>query len=118
MAKKKPADKITSATEPSHDEASSSVAGKGAWKALDASTAMIAALAAPRLAQIVWRAVTGKSAPKNIRSAEITMTEAIVWAAIAGAFAQVLRTIASRTAANYWERSTGHAPPPAKKKKA
>ncbi|NLO72445.1 MAG: DUF4235 domain-containing protein, partial [Porphyromonadaceae bacterium] len=66
---------------------------------------------------IVWRAVTGKSAPRNARSAEITMTEAIMWAAIAGALAQVLRTVASRTAANYWERSTGHAPPPAKKKK-
>lgn len=117
MAKKKHATTKVSDTEPSQVNTSASVAGKGAWKALDASTAMIAALAAPRLAQIVWRAATGKSAPKNTRSAEITMTEAIIWAAIAGAFAQVLRTVASRTAANYWERSTGHAPPPTKKKK-
>lgn len=117
MAKKKQADATVIDTESIQDSASASVAGKGAWKALDASTAMLAALAAPRLAQIVWRAVTGKSAPKNVRSAEITMTEAIMWAAIAGAFAQVLRTVASRTAANYWERSTGHTPPPTKKKK-
>lgn len=116
MAKKKTHDETSSET-PLAEPRGLSPAGKGAWKALDASAAMLAGLAAPRLAQIIWRTATGKSAPRSTRSTEISMAEALLWAAVAGALAQVLRTAAARAAAAYWERSTGATPPSAKSKK-
>lgn len=91
--------------------ASTGIASKGAWRALDAGASIVAAMAAPLLTQAVWRSITGKPAPKSARSSEITMAEAILWAAMAGAFAQVIRTVAARSAATYWEHSTGNKPP-------
>ena len=115
MAKKKT--KATASTaDPTLDAqpqaaASAGVTSRGAWRALDAGASILAAMAAPALTKVVWRSVTGKPAPKSARSSEITMAEAILWAALAGAFAQVIRNVAARSAATYWEHSTGSKPP-------
>ena len=93
------------------------VAGRGTWRAFDASAGIAAGLLAPVLARGIWRVATGRSAPKNARSPEINMTEAILWAALAGALAQVVRVALARSVAKYWEHSTGAPPPQSKKKK-
>ena len=94
-----------------------SLAGRGTWRAFDATTGMAAGILAPVIARGIWRVATGRPAPKNARSPEINMTEAILWAALAGALAQVARIVLARSVAHYWERSTGAPPPQGKSKK-
>lgn len=87
------------------------VGSRATWRAVDAGTAMAAAFVAPRATQALWRVVTGRSAPRNIQSSEVNVAEALLWAAVAGALTQLIRTAAARAAASYWERSTGETPP-------
>lgn len=113
---KKASSSTSAATAPEADapqsaNRSSGITSKSAWRTLDAGASVLAGLAAPALTRVIWRSVTSKPVPKSARSSEITMAEAILWAAMAGAFAQVIRTVAARSAAAYWERSTGNKPP-------
>ncbi|MBA4608803.1 MULTISPECIES: DUF4235 domain-containing protein [Aeromicrobium] len=85
--------------------------GRGAWRALDAGSALLAASLAPYISNLAWRAVTGRKPPRNTRHPDLSTTEAIAWAAIGGATVQVVRTVARRGAATYWVRSTGGLPP-------
>jgi len=99
------------------DATKPSLAGRSTWRAFDATSAMAAGILAPMAARGIWRVATGRPAPKNARSPEINMTEAILWAALAGALAQVVRVTLARSVAHYWERSTGAPPPQGKTKK-
>lgn len=85
--------------------------GRGAWKALDAGSGLLAATLAPRASTLAWRALTGRKPPKNTRNPELSTTEAVAWAAIGGASVQIVRTLVRRSAASYWVRSTGNLPP-------
>ena len=85
--------------------------GRGAWRALDAGSGLLAASLAPHVSNLAWRAATGRKPPSNTRHPELSTTEAIAWAAIGGATVQVVRTVARRGAAAYWVRSTGGLPP-------
>lgn len=85
--------------------------GRGAWKALDASSGLVAAMLAPRVSNLAWRAVTGRKPPTNTRNPELSTKEAVAWAAIGGATVQIVRTVVRRSAANYWVKSTGGLPP-------
>lgn len=84
---------------------------RGAWKALDAGSGLLAAALAPRVSTLAWRAVTGRKPPTNTRNPELSTKEAVAWAAIGGASVQVVRTLVRRGAANYWVKSTGGLPP-------
>lgn len=85
--------------------------GRGAWKALDASSGLVAAMLAPRVSTLAWRAVTGRKPPTNTRNPELSTKEAVAWAAIGGASVQIVRTLVRRGAASYWVKSTGNLPP-------
>ncbi len=85
--------------------------GRGAWKALDAGSGILAATLAPRISTLAWRAATGRKPPKNTRNPELSTKEAVAWAAIGGATVQIVRTLVRRGAANYWVKSTGGLPP-------
>lgn len=85
--------------------------GRGAWKALDTSSALAAAALAPRVASLGWRVVTGRKPPSSTRNPDLSTGEAVAWAAIGGATVQVVRTLIRRGAANYWVKSTGNLPP-------
>jgi len=85
--------------------------GRGAWKALDAGSGLVAAALAPRVSNLAWRAVTGRKPPRYSRHPELSTKEAVAWAAIGGATVQVVRTVLRRSAASYWVRSTGGLPP-------
>ncbi len=85
--------------------------GRGAWKALDAGSGLLAAALAPRVSNVAWRAVTGRKPPSQTRNPELSAKEAVAWAAIGGATVQVVRTVVRRGAASYWVKSTGGLPP-------
>lgn len=85
--------------------------GRGAWRALDTGSGLLAATLAPYVSNLAWRAVTGRQPPRNTRSPELSTKEAVAWAAIGGATVQIVRTVARRGAASYWLKSTGGLPP-------
>jgi hypothetical protein len=49
--------------------------------------------------------------PTNPESPDTTWQEAVGWAIVSGAAVGVARLLATRTAANYWRKSTGELPP-------
>jgi hypothetical protein len=62
-----------------------------------------------------WRAATGKNPPANPADPDVGLAEAVMWAALSGTLIQVARMLATRRAANYYAKSTGHLPPQLKK---
>ncbi len=76
---------------------------------------LVAALGAAALAKkglnTSWRAATGKNPPENPADPDVSIGEAVMWAAISGTLIGVARMLASRRAAHYYAKSTGHLPP-------
>ena len=76
---------------------------------------LVAALAAAAVAKkglnTSWRAATGKNPPANPADPDVKMSEAVLWAALSGTLIAVARMLATRRAANYYAKSTGHLPP-------
>lgn len=62
-----------------------------------------------------WRAATGKNPPANPADPDVSLSEAMMWAALSGTLIGVARMLAARRAAHYYARSTGHLPPQLKK---
>ena len=76
---------------------------------------LVAALGAAALAKkglnTSWRAATGKNPPENPADPDVSIGEAVMWAAVSGTLVGVARMLASRRAAHYYAKSTGHLPP-------
>ena len=76
---------------------------------------LIAAIAAASVAKkglnTSWRAATGKNPPANPADPDVSIGEAVMWAAVSGLLIGVARMLATRRAADYYTRSTGHLPP-------
>ena len=76
---------------------------------------LIAALGAAAVAKkglnTSWRAATGKNPPANPADPDVSIAEAVMWAAISGTLIGVARMLAARRAAHYYAKSTGHLPP-------
>ena len=62
-----------------------------------------------------WRAATGKNPPANPADPDVSLGEAVMWAAVSGTLIGVARMLATRRAATYYAKSTGHLPPQLKK---
>jgi uncharacterized protein DUF4235 len=58
-----------------------------------------------------WKAAAGKNPPENPADPDVSIGEAVLWAAITGAAVALARMVAQRRAASYYHRSTGHLPP-------
>jgi hypothetical protein len=58
-----------------------------------------------------WRAATGKNPPANPADPDVSLGEAVMWAAVSGTAIGIARMLATRRAANYYAKSTGHLPP-------
>lgn len=84
---------------------------KAVWKAFSVAAGMGAGLAATQATRILWRGVTGKKTPINPSDPVISWPEAIAWAAVSGALAELARVVANRAATQYWVNSTGGLPP-------
>lgn len=76
---------------------------------------LVAALGAAAVAKkglnSSWRAATGKNPPANPADPDVSIGEAVLWAAVSGTLIAVARMLAARRAAHYYAKSTGHLPP-------
>ena len=80
------------------------------WKVLGTLAALVAAGAASRALNLGWKAATGNTPPTVPEDPETTWGEALAWAAVSGAGMGIARMFATRQAAQYYKRSTGHLP--------
>ena len=82
-----------------------------AWSLFSLVSAVGAAAVAKKGLNTSWRAATGKNPPANPADPDVNIWEAVVWAAFSGTLVAIARMLATRRAANYYARSTGHLPP-------
>lgn len=81
------------------------------WSAFSLAAALGAAALAKKGLNTTWRAATGKNPPANPADPDVRLAEAIAWAAVSGTLVAVARMMATRKAADYYAKSTGHLPP-------
>lgn len=81
------------------------------YAAFSLAAALGAAAVAKKGLNSTWRAATGKNPPANPADPDVSLAEAIMWAALSGTLIGVARMLAARRAAHYYARSTGHLPP-------
>lgn len=81
------------------------------WAVFSLVAALLAATVARKGLDATWRAATGKEPPANPADPEVALSEALLWAAVSGTLVAVARMLATRRAADYYARSTGHLPP-------
>ena len=81
------------------------------WTAFSLVAALGAAALAKKTINTSWRAATGKNPPANPADPDVDLWEAVVWATVSGTFIALARMLATRKAASYYARSTGHLPP-------
>ena len=81
------------------------------WSAMSLASALGAAVVAKKALNTSWKAATGKNPPANPADPDVDVWEAVAWAAASGTLVGIARMLASRRAANYYAKSTGHLPP-------
>jgi hypothetical protein len=81
------------------------------WSAASVAAAFAGVAIAKFLLNLIWRTATGKKPPTNPTNPEVDPGEAITWAVASGAAIALARILATRRAAQYYARSTGHLPP-------
>lgn len=81
------------------------------WSMFSLAAALGGAAVAKKTMNKGWQAATGKNPPANPADPDVDLWEAVLWAAASGAVIQLIRMLASRRAAEYYTRSTGHLPP-------
>lgn len=81
------------------------------WSMFSLAAALGAAAMAKKGINASWRAATGKNPPANPADPDVDIKEAVAWAAISGTLIAIARMLATRKAANYYAKSTGHLPP-------
>jgi hypothetical protein len=85
--------------------------GSKAWSAMALGATLFATVAARKALTTSWKVATGKEPPQNPADPDVSMGEAVAWAVVSGVAVGVARMLASRQAASYYRRSTGHLPP-------
>ena len=85
--------------------------GSKVWTVFSLGAALGAAAVAKKGLDSTWRATTGKNPPANPADPDVDIWEAVAWAAISGTLVGIARMLATRKAANYYTRATGHLPP-------
>jgi hypothetical protein len=85
------------------------------WSIFSLVSAVGAAAVAKKGLNTSWRAATGKNPPANPADPDVSLSEAVMWAALSGTLIGVARMLATRRAAHYYARSTGHLPPQLKR---
>ena len=84
--------------------------GSTVWSAYGFAATMGATVLARKALNATWKMSTGKTPPKNPAHPDVSMGEAVAWAALSGIAVGLARMLASRKAADYYRRSTGHLP--------
>ena len=81
------------------------------WTIFSLVSALSAAVVAKKAITTTWKAATGKEPPANPADPQVDIWEAVAWAAFSGTLIALARMLASRKAAGYYAKSTGHLPP-------
>ena len=84
--------------------------GSKAYTLLGLVATVGATMAARKAMTATWKLSTGKQPPSNPEHPDVSMGEALAWAVASGVAVGVARMLASRKAADYYRRSTGHLP--------
>ncbi|MEI2712896.1 MAG: DUF4235 domain-containing protein [Nocardioides sp.] len=85
------------------------------WTIFSMAAALGAAAVAKKGVNTSWRMATGKNPPANPADPDVDVWEAVAWAALSGTLIAIARMMATRKAARYYEKSTGHLPAELKK---
>ena len=81
------------------------------WTAFSLVAGLGSAAVTRMLLDRSWKVAAGKNPPENPADPDVSIGEAVMWAAISGTLIGVARMLASRRAAHYYAKSTGHLPP-------
>lgn len=81
------------------------------WRIFGGLSAILAGIAARKALVKGWAMITGDAPPANPHAPDTEWQEAIGWAVVSGAIVGVARMLATRKAAHYYRRSSGHLPP-------
>jgi hypothetical protein len=84
--------------------------GSKVWTASGLVATLVATFLARKALTTAWRLATGKPPPQNPAHPDVSMGEAVAWATASGVAVGLARMLASRKAANYYRKSTGHLP--------
>ncbi len=85
--------------------------GSKFWTVFSLAAALGAAAVTKKTLTTTWKATTGKNPPANPADPDVAIWEAVAWATVSGTAVGIARMLATRRAANYYTRSTGHLPP-------
>lgn len=85
--------------------------GSKVWSVTALGATVVAGIAARKALTTSWKVATGKEPPQNPADPDVSIGEALAWAMASGLAVGVARMLASRKAANYYRKSTGHLPP-------
>lgn len=85
--------------------------GSKIWTVYGLAATTGATILARKAMNATWKVSTGKAPPKNPAHPDVSIGEAVAWATLSGVAVGLARMVASRKAANYYRRSTGHLPP-------
>ncbi|MCW2809118.1 MAG: hypothetical protein JWQ93_3073 [Marmoricola sp.] len=81
------------------------------WSIFSLAAALLGATVARKGLTKAWQTATGKNPPANPADPDVDLWEAVLWAVVSGTAVQLARMLATRRAANYYAKSTGHLPP-------
>jgi hypothetical protein len=81
------------------------------WRLLGGLSAVLAGIAARKLMVKGWQLATRSEPPANPAAPGTQWREAVPFALASGAAIGLARMLATRKAAGYYRRSTGHLPP-------
>jgi hypothetical protein len=81
------------------------------WSIFSLVAALLGATVARKSLTKAWQTATGKNPPANPADPDVDLWEAVLWATVSGTAVQLARMLATRRAANYYAKSTGHLPP-------
>ena len=85
--------------------------GSKMWSVFSLVAALGAAAVARKALTTTWKVATGKKPPVNPAHPDVSINEAVAWATLSGVAVGLARMFASRKAADYYRKSTGHLPP-------
>lgn len=84
---------------------------KQVYRAFNRAAVIGAGIATTRLTALAWRAMTGNKPPTSVADPGLRTREAIAWAVLVGAGAELTKVLTNRATARYWVNSTGALPP-------
>lgn len=84
--------------------------GSKVWSLMGLGATLGATMAARKAMTATWKLSTGKPPPSNPEHPDVSLGEAVTWAVVSGVAVGLARMFATRAAADYYRRSTGHLP--------